>query len=109
VNNALFVSGRDFLAEIERLGTGGWMELEEIIPVPADAAGTFSSDPVGTFPSDATGIFPANAPETIPPDPAGASPQYESLLPADPAPFNHATKIAVLRVRREVLRTLRKG
>ena len=69
VNNALFLSGRDFLDHLERLSQGGWMELEEIIPVPPDAAGY-----------DRTGA---------------------ALLPSDPAPFNHPTKIVVMKVRRK--------
>lgn len=80
VNNALYVSGRAFLTALanlsrgkageheDELGWGGWLELERIIPVPADAAGF---PPLGT------------------------------PWPAEPAPFNHPTKIAVLRVHRE--------
>jgi 23S rRNA (cytosine1962-C5)-methyltransferase len=69
VNNALYVPGQAFLEELNRLGKGVWLELEEIIPVPEDAAGF---------------------------DGGGSA-----SLPADPAPFNHATKIAVMKVRRE--------
>jgi 23S rRNA (cytosine1962-C5)-methyltransferase len=37
----------------------------------------------------------------VPPDCAGFPATVVAALPADPAPFNHATKIAVLRVRRK--------
>jgi len=37
----------------------------------------------------------------VPQDYIGHSPVVASALPSDPAPFNHATKIAVLRVRRK--------
>ena len=70
VNNALYLSGRDFLAGLERLGEGGYLNLEEILPVPDDICG---------FPGTQSG-----AP------------------PADPAPFNHSTKIAILRIRHKV-------
>ncbi len=70
VNNALFVSGSDYLDELRDLNSGGYLVLEEIIPVPLDVTGY---------------------PETI----------RESHYPTDPAPFNHPTKIAVLRVQRK--------
>ncbi|HWR65483.1 MAG TPA: class I SAM-dependent methyltransferase [Bellilinea sp.] len=70
VNNALFVSGSDYLDELRDLNNGGYLVLEEIIPVPLDVTGY---------------------PETI----------RESHYPTDPAPFNHPTKIAVLRVQRK--------
>jgi 23S rRNA (cytosine1962-C5)-methyltransferase len=69
VNNALFVSGADYLRSLEALCADGFLSIEELIPVPLDVAG---------FPETRVG-----AP------------------PADPAPFNHATKIAVLRVKRK--------
>lgn len=69
VNNALFVSGRAFMDELDALSADGYMEVEALVPVPDDVAG-----PVATR--------------------VGAP-------PADPAPFGHATKIAVLRVRRK--------
>lgn len=67
VNNALFVSGAEYLATLEALCTDGYLALEQLIPVPHACVG------------------------------------YDVVrgLPADPAPFNHATKIAVLRVRRK--------
>ncbi len=69
VNNALFLSGKDFLNALEALGGDGYVSVEEMIPVPEDVTG---------FPETQTGKFPA-----------------------DPAPFNHSTKIVVLRIRRK--------
>ncbi len=69
INNALFVSGADYLATLEALCAGGYLTLETLIPVPPDFTG---------FPSTRVG-----------------------QSPVDPAPFNHSTKIAVLRVRRK--------
>ncbi len=69
INNALFVSGADYLAALQALCADGYLSLETLIPVPLDFLG--------------------------PPDSAAPA------LPADPAPFNHPTKIAVLRVRRK--------
>ncbi len=70
VNNALFVSGKDFLKSLEELSKDGYLSLETSIPVPADFTG---------FPDTCLGH-----------------------PPVDPAPFNHSTKICVLRVRRKV-------
>lgn len=39
VNNALFLSGAAFLAELEALCAGGWMMIEALIGVPPDVAG----------------------------------------------------------------------
>jgi len=69
VNNALFVSGEDYLARLNSLCQDGYLHLEAILPAPADITGY---------------------PET-----------RLSGLPVDPMPFNHPTKIAVLRVRRK--------
>lgn len=69
VNNALYISGEEYLAELTNLCQDGYMTLEAILPVPADMTG---------YPETAV-----------------------SLPPVDPAPFNHPTKIAVLRVRRK--------
>lgn len=66
INNALFVSGADYLAELEALCADGYVEIEQFIPVPEDCTG---------YPH--TQITP---PVT------------------DPAPFNHSTKIAVLKI-----------
>ena len=69
VNNALYVSGRDYLAVLEGLCADGYLEIETLVPVGEDFTLT---------------------PETVRATPV-----------SDPAPFNHATKIAVLRVRRK--------
>ncbi len=69
VNNALFVSGRDFLDTLEKLCADGCLAIEALIPVPEDFTGY---------------------PETCIRKPV-----------TDPAPFNHSTKIAILRVRRK--------
>ena len=66
VNNALFVSGADYLAELETLCADGYVSIEQLIPVPEDCTG-----------------YPHT--QTIPPI-------------TDPAPFNHSTKIALLRI-----------
>lgn len=68
INNALFVSGTDYLNELNDLCKDGYLSLEEILPVPQDFIGRSTS---------------------------------AAVWPADPAPFNHPTKIAVLRVRRK--------
>jgi 23S rRNA (cytosine1962-C5)-methyltransferase len=67
VNNALFLSGRAYMQTLESLCADGHLQVEALIPVPADFAGRTSTQASG--------------------------------LPADPAPFNHPTKIALLRVR----------
>jgi len=67
VNNALFVSGGDYMKEIEGLCADGYLTVEEILPVPDDFVGRQG----------------------------GAAPI------TDPAPFNHSTKIVVLKVRRK--------
>jgi 23S rRNA (cytosine1962-C5)-methyltransferase len=67
VNNALFVSGKEFMSTLEGLCADGYLSIEELIPVPTDVTGY---------------------PQTIRRQP-----------PADPAPFNHSTKIAILRVK----------
>jgi 23S rRNA (cytosine1962-C5)-methyltransferase len=67
VNNALFLSGEDFIRELEGLCVGGWITIDELISVPEDITG-----------------YPATR---------------RSAPPVDPAPFNHTTKMAVLRVR----------
>ncbi len=69
VNNALYLSGKDYLHTLDQLCADGYLTLETILPVPADITGY--------------------------PDLVCGSP------PVDPAPFNHPTKIAVLRVRRK--------
>lgn len=69
VNNALYVSGAEFLQTLESLCSDGYLAIEELIPVAEDFTGY-------------------------------ATTRVASNLPA-PAPFNHSTKIAVLRVRRK--------
>lgn len=69
LNNALFVSGAEYLHTLETLCADGYLALESFVPVPPDCAG---------YPETRT-----------------------RAAPADPAPFNHSTKIAILRVRRK--------
>lgn len=69
INNALFLEGSAYMRSLEELSKDGFVEIEEIIPVP----------------SDITGFR-----ETIVNPP-----------PVDPEPFNHPTKIAVLKVKRK--------
>lgn len=69
INNALFLSGADYLQDLEDLCSDGCLSLETTLPVPQDFTG---------FPQTRVGAWPA-----------------------DPAPFNHPTKIAILRVRRK--------
>lgn len=69
VNNALYLSGADYLATIRSLCADGYLTLVELLPVPDDTAGY---------------------PET-----------RRGAPPADPAPFNHATKIVLLRAKRK--------
>jgi len=69
INNALYVSGKDYMETLERLGADGYLRVVELIPVP----------------DDCVGYGPAR----------GAPPV------ADPAPFNHSTKIAVLQIERK--------
>ncbi|MDF1521847.1 MAG: class I SAM-dependent methyltransferase [Trueperaceae bacterium] len=40
VNNALYLSGVDFLLELDRLCAGGWMTVEALVGVPPDVTGT---------------------------------------------------------------------
>ncbi len=68
INNALFVSGAEYLRTLELLCTDGYLAIEELISVPPDCTGY---------------------------------PDTRVRLPlVDPSPFNHSTKVAVLRVRR---------
>jgi 23S rRNA (cytosine1962-C5)-methyltransferase len=66
INNALFVSGAEFMGLLEEVGRGEYVKIEALLPVPEDISGfggTIIDQP-----------------------------------PVDPRPFNHPTKIAVLRV-----------
>jgi 23S rRNA (cytosine1962-C5)-methyltransferase len=69
VNNALFASGAQWMASLERLCGSGYLTFEQRIDVPEDVTGFAQTRVVGA--------------------------------PVDPAPFNHSTKIAILRVRRK--------
>ncbi|MGH9802455.1 MAG: class I SAM-dependent methyltransferase [Blastocatellia bacterium] len=69
VNNALFVSGKEFQKTLTALSADGYLEIEELISVAEDFTGY-----------DLTQV----AADVI-----------------SPSPFNHSTKIAVLRVRRK--------
>lgn len=51
INNALFLSGKEFITEIESLCQDGYLKIAEIIPVPADFAG-FSGESTKTFVTD---------------------------------------------------------
>ena len=69
INNALFLSGQEYLHTLQTLCTDGFMQVETLIHIPTDCTGT---------------------------------PTTRCLsLPADPAPFQHATKIAILRLHRK--------
>lgn len=67
INNALYVSGQEYMQTLEELCKDGYLKIEELIPAPEHSVG----------------YNRVNKPIT------------------DPAPFNHSTKIAVLRVRRK--------
>lgn len=69
INNALYLSGADFMAILENMCSGGYLSIEALIPIPADITG-YATTRIGE-------------------------------PPVDPAPFNHPTKIVVLRVRRD--------
>lgn len=69
INNSLFLEGAEYMHSLEALGQDGFVEIEEIIPVPEDITGY--TDTIVTTP------------------------------PVDPAPFNHPTKIVVLKVKRK--------
>ncbi len=74
INNALFVSGAQFMAVLDRICASGYATIEEFIPVPEDVTGY---------------------PET-----------RVRYPPSDSAPFNHSTKMAVLRITRKDRRTV---
>lgn len=69
INNALYVSGKQFIDEINELCKTGYVSMDSIIAIPNDITGY---------------------PETITAKP-----------PVDPAPFNHPTKICILKVFRK--------
>jgi 23S rRNA (cytosine1962-C5)-methyltransferase len=70
VNNALYLSGQEYLRSLEALCADGYLKIEALIPVPPDLTG---------YPETCHGVPPVN-----------------------PSPFNHPTKIALLKVRRKV-------
>lgn len=47
VNNALFLSGADYLASLEGLCSSGYLSIEELIAVPQDAAGYVEATATG--------------------------------------------------------------
>lgn len=67
INNALYLSGRDFHQSLEALCKDGYMGIRELVPVPQDITGF----------------------------------EVSGIPVADPAPFNHSTKIAILDVKRK--------
>ena len=69
INNALFLSGANYIQSLENLCQDGYLSIEQIIPIPEDITG-----------------FPQT---TI------------NDHPVDPTPFNHPTKIAILKVKRK--------
>ena len=69
INNALFVSGSQVMAQLNALCESPYIKLHGLIPIPEDVTGY---------------------PETIVSEP-----------PTDPSPFNHPTKIAILKVFRK--------
>jgi 23S rRNA (cytosine1962-C5)-methyltransferase len=69
INNALYVSGKEYMDALQALCLDGYLNIAELIPVPQDFIGVAGTD-------------------SLPPI-------------TDPAPFNHATKIAILEVRRK--------
>lgn len=69
INNALYLSGMDFMTMLNDLGRDGFLTVEETVAVPQDITGFAETRRTGP--------------------------------PVDPEPFNHPTKIAVLRVKRK--------
>jgi 23S rRNA (cytosine1962-C5)-methyltransferase len=70
VNNALYVSGKDYMETLNKICVDGYVTIDELIAVPSD--------------------FTGNVTEV-----------YDNAI-TDPAPFNHSTKIAVLKVNRKM-------
>lgn len=67
INNALYVSGREYKQTLDHLCRDGYLQIADLINVPQDFAGF----------------------------------NRAGNLITDPAPFNHSTKIAILRVKRK--------
>ena len=68
INNALYVSGKEYIQTLEALCNDGYLKIEELILVPEDFVGYNET----------------------------------STYITDPAPFNHSTKIAILKVKRKL-------
>lgn len=69
VNNALYLSGRDFMNSLDSLCDGVYLKKEMILPVPSDFT--------------------------------GFEPDYRNAYSVSPEPFNHPTKIVILRADRK--------
>jgi len=67
INNAVYISGKDYMRTLEALCEDDYLHIEELISVPEDFVGY-----------NKTGAYIT-----------------------DPAPFNHSTKIAILKVKRK--------
>jgi 23S rRNA (cytosine1962-C5)-methyltransferase len=67
INNALYLSGQEYIQTLKTLCEDEYMKIEELIPVPEDFIGYNRTD----------------------------------VFITDPAPFNHSTKIAILKVKRK--------
>lgn len=67
INNALYVSGKEYLQTLDSLCQDGYLKIEDLIPVPEDFVG---HNKIGAQITDS-------------------------------APFNHSTKIAVMKVKRK--------
>lgn len=66
INNAVYVSGKEYLQTLENLCKDGYLKIEELISAPEDFTGHGNGGQI-----------------------------------TDPKPFNHSTKIAVLKVKRK--------
>lgn len=67
INNALYLSGQQYMQTLESLCADGYLKILDLIPVPQDFIGYNQS----------------------------------AALITDPSPFNHSTKIAILKVKRK--------
>jgi len=86
INNALYVSGKEYMQTLEELCKDGYLKIKELIPVPED----FTGYPDYTCPGGRCQGSPDALRETRVTKPI-----------TDPAPFNHSTKIVVLEVKRK--------
>lgn len=69
INNSLYTSGQDYINQLEQLSRDGYLDIEELIPVPPDCTG---------YPGTIVG-----------------------KPPSDPTPFNHSTKIVIIKVQKK--------